>query len=145
LKKTNPNSSSKGSSFSGEQYLYLTTRGRKSGRPREIEIWFTQRDGRFYLIAEYPTSKWMQNLRADPRVQVRLGGESFAAQARFIIPEAEPELHRAIAGLSAEKYGWGDGTIVELVRDSDYDRTVDCAPNSESGTDNGPLIPDAKR
>ena len=35
----------------GEQYLYLTTRGRKSGRSREIEIWFTHRDGRFYVIA----------------------------------------------------------------------------------------------
>jgi hypothetical protein len=33
-------------------FLYLTTAGRISGQPREIEIWFTERGGRFYLIAE---------------------------------------------------------------------------------------------
>jgi deazaflavin-dependent oxidoreductase (nitroreductase family) len=114
LKKTNPNSSSKDSNFEREQYLYLTTRGRNTGLPREIEIWFTYRDGRFYLIAEYPTSNWLQNLRANPQAQVRVAGQSFSAQARFVTAEGEPELHRAIAGLSIKKYGWGDGTVVEL-------------------------------
>jgi len=118
LKKTNPNSSSKDSSFSREQYLYLTTRGRKSGLPREIEIWFTYRDGHFFLIAEYPASNWVQNLRADPQAHVRVAGQSFAAHARFVTPEAEPELHRAVAGLSSEKYDWGEGTMVELVPES---------------------------
>ena len=115
MKKTNPNSNLKDNSFDREQYLYLTTRGRKSGLPREIEIWFTHRDGRFYLIAEYPTSNWLRNLRADSQARVRVAGKSFAAHARFITSEAEPELHRAIADLSNQKYGWGDGTIVELV------------------------------
>jgi deazaflavin-dependent oxidoreductase (nitroreductase family) len=124
LKKTNPNSSSKDSSFAREQYLYLTTRGRKSGRPREIEIWFTHRDGRFYVIAEYATSNWLQNLRADPRAQVQVGGPSFAVAARFLTPETDPDLHRAIANLASEKYGWGEGTIVELV------------PNDEPRTEN---------
>jgi deazaflavin-dependent oxidoreductase (nitroreductase family) len=113
LKKTSPNLSSKDSSFRREQYLYLTTRGRKSGLPREIEIWFTQRIGNFYVIAEYPTSNWVQNLLADPKAEVRVAGQSFAAEARFV---TEPELHRVIAKLSTEKYGWGEGTIVELVR-----------------------------
>ena len=115
MKKTNPNSSSKASNFDREQYLYLTTQGRKTGLPREIEIWFTDREGRFYLIAEYPTSKWVQNLRADPKAQVRIAGEKFAAHARFIDREADPVLHRAISALSSRKYGWGDGTVVELV------------------------------
>jgi deazaflavin-dependent oxidoreductase (nitroreductase family) len=114
LKTTNPNSSSKNNNFEREQFLYLTTRGRKSGLPREIEIWFTYRDGRFYLIAEYPTSNWLQNLRAEPDAQVRVGEKNFAVRARLISPETEPGLHRAIADLSREKYGWGDGTVVEL-------------------------------
>jgi deazaflavin-dependent oxidoreductase (nitroreductase family) len=92
LKKTNPNSSSKASNFDREQYLYLTTRGRKSGLPREIEIWFTHREGRFYLIAEYPTSKWVQNLRADPKAQVRITGEKFAAHATFHRPPSRPRV-----------------------------------------------------
>jgi deazaflavin-dependent oxidoreductase (nitroreductase family) len=114
LKKTNPSSSSKDNNFDREQYLYLTTRGRNSGLPREIEIWFTYRDGRFYLIAEYPTSNWVRNLRADPQAQVRVAGKNFAMHARFVTAEAEPELHRAIADLSTKKYDWGDGTVVEL-------------------------------
>jgi deazaflavin-dependent oxidoreductase (nitroreductase family) len=116
LKKTNRNSSSKTNSFDREQYLYLTTRGRSSGLPREIEIWFTHRDERFYLIAEYPTSQWIRNLQAHPQAQVRVSGESFAAQARIVSPKTEPDLHDAVADLSRQKYGWGEGTIVELTR-----------------------------
>jgi deazaflavin-dependent oxidoreductase (nitroreductase family) len=117
LKKTNPNSSSKTNKFDREQYLYLTTRGRRSGLPREIEIWFTHRDGLFYLIAEYPTSHWLQNLQAHPETQVRIAGEKFAAQARIVSAQTEPELHREIADLSIKKYGWGEGIIVELIPD----------------------------
>ena len=116
MKKTNPNSSSKTNSFGREQYIYLTTRGRSTGLPREIEIWFTHRDGCFYLIAEYPTSHWLQNLQVHPQAQVRIAGENFAIQARIVSPETESELHRAIADLSRQKYGWGEGTIVELIR-----------------------------
>jgi deazaflavin-dependent oxidoreductase (nitroreductase family) len=75
-----------------EQYLYLTTRGRKSGRSREIEIWFTHCDDRFYVIAEYATSDWVQNIRTDPAVQVRVGGKTFSAQARIISPEKDLDL-----------------------------------------------------
>jgi deazaflavin-dependent oxidoreductase (nitroreductase family) len=114
LKKTNPNSNLKDNNLNREQYLYLTTRGHKSGLPREIEIWFTQRDGRFYLIAEYSTSHWLQNLRANPRAGVRVVGQKFDVHARLINREIEPELHQTIADLSTKKYGWGDGTIVEL-------------------------------
>ncbi len=114
MKTINPNSSSKNNSVDREQYLYLTTRGRRSGLLREIEIWFTYRDGRFYLIAEYPTSNWLQNLQTHPEAQVRVGEKNLAVRARLISPETEPELHRAISDLSREKYGWGEGTVVEL-------------------------------
>jgi deazaflavin-dependent oxidoreductase (nitroreductase family) len=114
LKKTNPNSNSKDNNLDREQYLYLTTRGRKSGLPREIEIWFTQRDGCFYVIAEYKTSNWLQNLQANPRANIRVAGENIGVNARLIDRETKPELHQTIADLSTKKYGWGDGTIVEL-------------------------------
>ena len=117
MKKTNPNLSSKSNNFDREQYLYLTTRGRRSGLPREIEIWFTYRDGLFYLIAEYPTSHWLRNLQAHAETQVRVAGEKFAARARIVSAQTEPELNRAIAELSIKKYGWGDGIIVELIPD----------------------------
>jgi len=96
------------------QYLYLTTRGRTSGQPREIEIWFTARSGRYYIIAEYATSNWIQNLRAQSAVQVRIGNETFPATARVLSEERDGELCRAVQGLSRAKYGWGDGLVVEL-------------------------------
>jgi deazaflavin-dependent oxidoreductase (nitroreductase family) len=114
LKKTNPSSSSKTSR--GEKYLYLTTRGRKSGQEREIEIWFTQLRGRFYVIAEYPTSQWVQNIRVGSAVKVRVADEKFSAQAR-ILPETEPDLRAEVQALSQEKYGWGDGLVVEIIPD----------------------------
>jgi deazaflavin-dependent oxidoreductase (nitroreductase family) len=112
LKKISPSSNSKDSNFENQQYLYLTTRGRRSGEPREIEIWFTERDGCLYLIAEYDSSNWVQNLLADPKVQVRLAGKSFHALARVI--SRESDLSRAVQQLSRDKYGWGDGLVVEL-------------------------------
>ena len=114
MKKTNPSSSSKINNFEREQYLYLTTRGRKSGLPREIEIWFTYLDGRFYVIAEYPTANWLQNLQAHSEGQVRISSQNFSVQAGILDPQSN--LHRTVADLSIKKYGWGDGSIVELVR-----------------------------
>ena len=79
---------------------------------REIEIWFTQRGNFFYVIAEYATSHWVKNLLANPSVQVRVGGENFDARAR-VVPHDE-ELRTLVQQLSREKYGWGDGEVVEI-------------------------------
>lgn len=95
-------------------YLYLTTIGRSTGLPREIEIWFTRTNGCYYVIAEYPTSHWVQNLKTNAQVTLRLGDKRFAATARILNPDAEPELHGAVQQLSRAKYGWGDGVVVEL-------------------------------
>ena len=37
--------------WADEQYCYLRTMGRVTGRPHEIEIWFGAYDGRLYLIS----------------------------------------------------------------------------------------------
>jgi deazaflavin-dependent oxidoreductase (nitroreductase family) len=96
------------------QFLYLTTLGRKSGKPREIEIWFTQLEGRYYIIAEYSTSQWVRNLKANPQAGVRVAGQSFSAVARFLSTGTDASLKLAVEQLSREKYKWGDGLVVEL-------------------------------
>ena len=121
MKKISPSSNSKDSNFKNQQYLYLTTRGRLSGVPREIEIWFTERDGCFYLIAEYDTSNWVQNLIAYPKVQVQLAGKSFNARARVI--SSGTDLSQSIQQLSRDKYGWGDGLVIELKPENQELRT----------------------
>ena len=95
-------------------YFYLTTTGRRSGRPRRIEIWFTRHAGRYYLIAEHGLrAGWVQNLLADPAVRARVGTRSFRAQAR-VVDRAERELVATVRSLSEAKYGWGDGLVVEI-------------------------------
>jgi len=97
------------------EFLYLTTTGRRSGTPREIEIWFTQRDGCYYVVAEHRwEAQWVQNMLAEPRVSVRVGEEQFAARGRLIDADKEPLLRDAVQTLSEQKYGWGDGLVVEL-------------------------------
>lgn len=96
-------------------YLYLTTRGRKSGRPREIEIWFTRYEGRYYLVAEHgERAQWVKNLLANHHVQVRVGDSHFPARARVVDAKKEPALARQIRTRSEKKYGWGDGLVIEI-------------------------------
>ena len=96
-------------------FLYLTTTGRISGHPREIEIWFTERDGRFYLISErYERANWVRNVQAQPHVKVRVGELQFDATARVVHDDHEPDLTAAVKALSHVKYGWGDGLVVEI-------------------------------
>ena len=101
-------------------FLYLTTTGRRTGLAREIEIWFTERDGRFYLMAEHGDSaNWVRNIQANPRVTVRVGDRRFAGTARIVVDERDPDLARAVKALSDAKYGWSDGLIVEITDDAD--------------------------
>jgi len=87
----------------GTQYLYLTTTGRRTGRPREIEIWFTQRGGRYYLVAEHrERAHWVQNLKVAPRVAVRVGRRAFPGLARVADAKPEPGLGGAGKGLSGK-------------------------------------------
>ena len=96
-------------------YLYLTTTGRRSGRPREAELWFTQRADRYYVIAEdRERAHWVRNLLADPRVRWRVEGQTFTGRARVLDGAAGV----SVQALSAAKYGWGDGLVVELAPDN---------------------------
>ena len=56
----------------------------------------------------------MGNLRAEPRVRVRVGGTECLGRAGVVDAAAEPDLCAAVRTLSEEKYGWGDGLVVEI-------------------------------
>jgi len=97
------------------EFLCLTSKGRRTGLPREIEIWFTRRNGRYYVIAEHgERAQWVRNLRANASVRVRAAGPAFAARARVVDAAAEQALASEVQARSQEKYGWSDGLIVEL-------------------------------
>jgi deazaflavin-dependent oxidoreductase (nitroreductase family) len=95
-------------------YLYLTTTGRVTGRARETEIWFTERNGHFYLVADRESANWVRNIRSQPQVKVRVGDAEFNSIARVVHNEREPRLAATVKALFNTKYGWSDGLIVEL-------------------------------
>ncbi|HEY7545970.1 MAG TPA: nitroreductase family deazaflavin-dependent oxidoreductase [Blastocatellia bacterium] len=100
------------------QYLYLTTTGRKTGLPREIEIWFVEFESRYYILAEhFHRTQWVKNIMAHSRVRVRLGKKEFEAEARVLDRKRDAKTWRAVQQLAREKYGWGDGLPVEIIPD----------------------------
>jgi deazaflavin-dependent oxidoreductase (nitroreductase family) len=108
--------------FSAIQYLYLTTTGRKTGLPRQIEIWFVAHADRFYILAEhFHRTQWVRNIIANPRVQVRLAGREFTATARVLDEQSDASLYKLAQQLEREKYGWGDGLPVEITPDERSD------------------------
>lgn len=107
-------------SLAHEKVLHLTTVGRVSGLPREIEIWFIVRRGKFYLFCEHgEAAGWVKNIRRNPSVRVRIGGYRIAAIARVLDRQADRELWDEVRALAERKYEWGDGLPVEIAPLSD--------------------------
>ncbi len=89
---------------------YLTTTGRRSGRPHEIEIWFGVIDSSLYLISgNGPTADWYQNIVANPEVTVHIGHETRAGRASVV---TDPEERHRVGDVMGAKYVWdGDPAI----------------------------------
>jgi deazaflavin-dependent oxidoreductase (nitroreductase family) len=98
-----------------QQFVYLTTIGRKTGASREIEIWFIEREGRLYILAEHGyKAHWVQNLLANSSATLRFGETKWEATARILDPARDDELFADVRQLARQKYGWGDGLPVEF-------------------------------
>ena len=80
-----------GGMFEGAPLLLLTTTGAKSGQRRVVPLAYITDNDRIVVIASKggaPTNPdWYHNLRADTRVTVEKGTESFPARAS--VPEGE--------------------------------------------------------
>jgi deazaflavin-dependent oxidoreductase (nitroreductase family) len=74
-----------------EDFCYLTTTGRRTGKAHRIEIWFAVRDTRLYVLSGgRDHSDWVRNLRLDPRVMVELGDNRRSGTAR-VLEDGTPE------------------------------------------------------
>jgi deazaflavin-dependent oxidoreductase (nitroreductase family) len=100
-----------------EQFVYITTTGRKTGLPRQIEIWFVELEDRLYILAEHGLkAKWVQNIVADPNVNVRLGEREFRGVGRVLDEIKDGVRYSKVQAAAKEKYGWGEGLPVEITR-----------------------------
>lgn len=94
----------------------ITTVGRRSGRPRRIEIVFHNIDGRIYIsgVPRREKRDWLLNLEAHPQFTFHLKGRVSAdlpATARVISDEAE---RRQVLPYVARN--WGRNDVETMVR-----------------------------
>lgn len=85
-----------------EEYCYLTTTGRITGKPHQIEIWFGLNGNTLYLLSgSMDKSDWVKNLLKNPAVKMRIAKHTFNATARIVIDKEEEMMAR---NLLADKY-----------------------------------------
>jgi deazaflavin-dependent oxidoreductase (nitroreductase family) len=93
----------KGHRWRGLPTLLLTTRGRKSGLLRRTALIYG-RDGNNYLLVPSnggaPTHPlWYLNLVETPEVELQVGADTFAAQARTATTEERSQLWPVMANI----------------------------------------------
>ena len=84
----------------GFQTMRLTHRGRKSGKPYEVTIWFVVDSDAIYLNGNLDT-QWPRNLQANPQVAMRIGNQTFSGRASLITERTERE---RVFAMIARKY-----------------------------------------
>jgi deazaflavin-dependent oxidoreductase (nitroreductase family) len=103
-----------------ERNCYLTTTGRVSGLPHEIEIWFAAHPSRsnlLYLMAGgRDRADWVRNIRASGAVRVRVSDSVYVGTARWV-DEASDE-DALVRDVVTAKYGEreSDGSLSEWGR-----------------------------
>jgi deazaflavin-dependent oxidoreductase (nitroreductase family) len=99
-----------------EDFCYLTTKGRVTGRLHEIEIWFAlvpETRTLYMLSGGGDRSDWVRNLRRNPEVTVRIAEERFVGISREAGDAEEDELARR---LLVEKYESSPGSLANWRR-----------------------------
>jgi len=90
-------------------YCYLTTTGRVSGEPREIEIWFALEGPTVYMLSGGGNrSDWVRNLSREPAVTVRIGDAIYGGMARVVGDPDEDALARRLLPAKYESRYGGD-------------------------------------
>ena len=101
--------------LSEPEFLYLNTRGRKSGRIHRIEIWFVHHGEKYYILSELgEEADWVRNIKQNAKVQFSVGEETFDGMGRLVDSNGETKLVKQVSSLMQAKNGWSDGLIVEL-------------------------------
>jgi deazaflavin-dependent oxidoreductase (nitroreductase family) len=117
-----------------EQYCYLTTTGRVTGKPHTVEIWFGMAGRTVYMLSgagsEMPDgtgarADWVRNLQKQPRVELRIGKSVRQGSARVVSPGGDEDslarrllLEKYQAGYREDLSSWSQSSLpvaVDLV------------------------------
>lgn len=117
--------------FANDDFCYLTTTGRVTGRPHTIEIWFALDGTTLYMLSGGGTkSDWVKNALHNPAVSVRIRDIHFQGQARQVDAPTEDATARRIvvdkyqATYESDLEDWGRTSFVLAV---DLDNQVNVA------------------
>jgi deazaflavin-dependent oxidoreductase (nitroreductase family) len=78
--------------LAAEDYCYVRTTGRVTGRPHEIEIWFAAEGETIYILAGgRHHADWVKNVKKQPEVPVRVGRTTFGGRARIVAPDTDED------------------------------------------------------
>ncbi len=92
-----------------EDFCYLTTTGRVTGKPHTIEIWFGLEGSTLYMLSGgRDSSDWVKNIRRHPDVTIRIGNHYFRGSGRVVEDPEEDALARR---LLVDKYRRGDDDL----------------------------------
>ena|SRR5215510_5914938 len=102
--------------FTEQKTVRLTTRGRSSGQPRTVTIWFVVDGPRRVLVQHVAGAAphWYRNLQKDPAVSLDFGSGPISARAT---PIADVERVRQVLAAVRRKY-WSAWLIQLLGRRS---------------------------
>lgn len=101
------------------QVIDLTTNGRRTGRPRKIEIFLHEKDGLLFITGmprADRTRDWIHNVTAEPHVIVHLKQSitvDIPATARVVTDPAE---RRPFMAAAAQR--WGRTDVDDMVQHS---------------------------
>jgi hypothetical protein len=79
------------------------------GSVRERKVWIALHAGRAWLRTG--NSRWLENIRRDPRVKLRVGEQLYVLRAEEV---DDPELRRGLDAAMRAKYGWEDRMLTPL-------------------------------
>ena len=78
------------SAHAQDDFCYLTTIGRRSGRPHTIEIWFVVQGNALYMLAESgEKADWVRNIRQNGAALLKLGEDTRSAIGRIVEDPSE--------------------------------------------------------
>lgn len=105
--------------LASHQTIHVTTRGRRTGEPHRIEIWWFRVDGRFVITGTPGKRDWLANLKAHPQLKIHVHGVDIDATATIV---EDRELRRRI--FTAPQTSW-------YVSQAELDHLVETAPMVE--------------
>ena len=88
-----------------DRTIDITTTGRTSGRPRRIEMWFHNVEGRIFITGLPGRRSWYANLLAEPRMTFHLKESVTADLAAVATPITDPDERRLILGEITPRVG----------------------------------------